>query len=182
MVCVAAAALWVRRHHRHDFVGRFEVDVGRLKWSRWHAMSDRGTLSFGYDWVAFDSRKLLEDYARNYAPASGWYGGSATPNGVRVPSFWGDLGFSRQWKFDRPSAVGNATANLFSGLEFPHWVVVSLAAMPPGLQLRRHRRVRKRMCAGRCPHYGYDLRATPGRCPECGNVSSLGNDATPDSP
>jgi hypothetical protein len=35
------------------------------------------------------------------------------------------------------------------------------------------RRRRRRLLQGRCPHCGYDLRATPGRCPECGTSASL---------
>jgi hypothetical protein len=50
----------------------------------------------------------------------------------------------------------------------PYWLVIVVAAAPllafiPGA-IRRCRRRRAGLCA-RC---GYDLRATPGRCPECG--------------
>jgi hypothetical protein len=42
-----------------------------------------------------------------------------------------------------------------------------LALIPVVLLFRRHR-VRRRVARGHCPKCDYDLRATPGRCPECG--------------
>jgi hypothetical protein len=58
-----------------------------------------------------------------------------------------------------------------------------LAVLAPGAVVwltrlaRRYRRHRR----GHCPHCGYDLRATPDRCPECGAI--FANPATtPPSP
>ncbi len=53
----------------------------------------------------------------------------------------------------------------------PLWAVTMATAIMPALALRQWiRRRRRRPGTGLCPVCGYDLRATPGRCPECGAV------------
>jgi hypothetical protein len=60
-----------------------------------------------------------------------------------------------------------------SAVGIAHWLLAALLAAPPSLfaysgvaSMRRKRR----RARGLCPACGYDLRATPGRCPECGRV------------
>jgi hypothetical protein len=51
------------------------------------------------------------------------------------------------------------------------WVLLPTTVLPI-LYLYRYclRRGRAQPCDGHCPSCGYDLRATPDRCPECGAV------------
>jgi hypothetical protein len=55
-------------------------------------------------------------------------------------------------------------------LFIPYWIVIALTALEPVLAFRAAMRERQRRRTGICPICGYDLRATPDRCPECGRV------------
>jgi hypothetical protein len=52
----------------------------------------------------------------------------------------------------------------------PYWFVALLLAMPDLVRLRTALRRRARLRKNLCPNCAYDLRATPDRCPECGEV------------
>jgi hypothetical protein len=83
-------------------------------------------------------------------------------------------------RIDR-EAAGMAPPMPFHEVHIPLWMATGLAGLLPmarlGFRVRSAvRRSRRRRC-GLCPACGYDLRATPGRCPECGmaaSVSSVG--------
>lgn len=61
----------------------------------------------------------------------------------------------------------------FRCLAIPYWFLTTLSGLPlaaRGVQeIRAHRRRRR----GRCAGCGYDLRATPDRCPECGHMPTF---------
>ena len=63
----------------------------------------------------------------------------------------------------------------FRYIWFPHWLLTLTASSLPVIWLLRWRRCRRAARLGLCPACGYDLRATPERCPECGTVPGKSN-------
>ena len=54
----------------------------------------------------------------------------------------------------------------------PFWFVFGLCVLRPALRLRRQLRRHRRQSANLCIRCGYDLHATPERCPECGDMAA----------
>jgi hypothetical protein len=109
---------------------------------------------------------------------------------------------SRRWKFDRPMFdtvgpfLGFGHAQPFVGLSgygfqigkdpenfattyiltVPFWFAVMATMALPVIWGGKRLRAKAKMPAGHCSKCGYDLRATPERCPECGMVPSKKSD------
>lgn len=65
-------------------------------------------------------------------------------------------------------------------LYLPHWAAALSFAILPTLTFSQAIRCRRRSARGRCPSCGYDLRATPDRCPECGTIPAcIGSGSSP---
>lgn len=63
-------------------------------------------------------------------------------------------------------------ANPTSLVAAPYWFMALMMSIPLALFVRSYRQTVGHLRAGRCAGCGYDLRATPDRCPECGAVPS----------
>jgi hypothetical protein len=154
LLCVAVCMLWIRSHLRYDYVKY----VGR-EWV-YTVASDRGLL-------IFSRSSAWNDINRPGGPGNGWYaeslGGARRPidfyNAKRYPKPWYKFGLHppRLEPRYRDAAV-------------PNWGLSLLTAILPAHRVLDVRRRARRHRAGLCPVCGYDLRATPGRCPECGRA------------
>ena len=59
----------------------------------------------------------------------------------------------------------------FPSAVIPHFLLLVVAGIIPVLVVAHHQvTIGRRRKRGLCLSCGYDLRATPGRCPECGSV------------
>ena len=54
-----------------------------------------------------------------------------------------------------------------------YWFVMPATALLPAVFVYKRLRKPRVVRAGLCPTCGYDLRATPSRCPECGAVPAV---------
>jgi hypothetical protein len=52
--------------------------------------------------------------------------------------------------------------------DIPYWLPATLFLFVPGFRLIIYIRTRRQIPPGFCKNCGYDLRATPNQCPECG--------------
>jgi hypothetical protein len=101
-----------------------------------------------------------------------------------MPAFSGNVNFSTatwsRWgiNFDQGgNSVGTINGPLnaapfipWQSLTLPYWLVMIISVVAPLIWLRGAIRRRRVLPANICRQCGYDLRATPERCPECGAV------------
>lgn len=99
----------------------------------------------------------LEEYVSQYGYKPGFYSFNDVIGGVSIPGS------------EASTFIGQASCSL-TKLGIPIWSLVILFSIWPMLTTIRWWRTRRRLWTGRCLACGYDLRATPDRCPECGAV------------
>lgn len=83
--------------------------------------------------------------------------------------FYAHSGLENIYLEDGGIAVDHVTV-----LAIPYWAVCAFFSVLPGISLVVHVKRPWRVTENGCAQCGYDLRATPDRCPECGAAPTKG--------
>jgi hypothetical protein len=161
VLLIAAAALWVRSYWRSDYykTAARQTCAFTQPGALWFTFADRPYRTRpGY--ASEPATSVFDRQNRSWA-----LDGRPSTNGYAGYSYRG-LGFACFW-FTQTSY---APPCRFTYVGVPMWAVAMVTAATPALWLRR--RLGAVRPAGRCALCGYDLRATPNRCPECGSPAS----------
>jgi hypothetical protein len=186
LLSVAIVVLWVRSYSITDQVGR---------WRRWEERSLFKEECYGI--VSQDGAVVIASTTRRW-PREFGPGGYGSAGGSQSRSFdrVGWIKDAREWTqyrfrdcypvwnfvgihFDvglQGSSYGESTSGGY--LRIPNGFLIAMLLILPSWALVRS--VRRKLIArkGCCRVCGYDLRATPDRCPECGTIP-VSTSATP---
>ena len=159
---VASAVMWVRSYFVLDTVRWVHAHGPAVTgWTDFY--SSAGALGVGRMTLSFRDampQPVQDWWARQQAGSTGW---RRAP--VRVRGQWAENLLPRRTSVARVHPV---FAERQQFVQAPYWLV-TLATLPlPAARARRWVLRRRRRAQNRCPDCGYDLRATPGLCPECG--------------
>jgi hypothetical protein len=139
-----AMAFERRESMRDDSAG---ISRGVISYTRLIALTSDAALPYPLGWSVTSYE--ADDYAYRMRASGG--------------ESWAGFGFL-QTTFQ----FGGGSKNHYTCIMIPAWFPAAIAAALPVWRLHLWRRRAARSRDGRCPACGYDLRATPDRCPECG--------------
>jgi hypothetical protein len=161
-LCIAMGIFWARGYYvRDDFYW-----ISPHGYRDYGAESTLGKISVSYS--RLDSSHIL-DHA-----TSGFHYASERPLDLiklmGYPDYfrWGKMGFFVHiYELHWTSGLGNVCTGKDFMIGIPDWLLIGLFGVAPAIWIVRH--MHQQFPPGHCQKCGYDLRATPDRCPECGS-------------
>jgi hypothetical protein len=184
LIFAATLTSWIRGQWTADWWQWQSTDPPSGTWRAFDIVGGRSGFYFSYQRFIFDDHPdAVVEYAKNLGRLSGMRHITSDPQPDPFSSsFLNRLGFALN---DDPlhndhSKDGNYRYRFPNG-HVPYWLILIICACGAWPMLReafRRRGRRQRILAGRCARCGYDLRATPERCPECGATATEAGTAT----
>jgi hypothetical protein len=168
LLCVATAVLWLRSYYSKD----------KLSWASPYSTTSAGTAANGVYLVSNGGAIVFGQESGTWAKSFPYWGETYDgPRGFSLrsephprysigPGFWGNNYVDAQ----RASRWNPAYVNHERFIRIPWWAIFVTALLTSTPFLVPEVRRRRRRLRGLCVRCGYDLRATPGGCPECGTV------------
>jgi hypothetical protein len=181
LLCLGVCALWVRERRAADVFHWQTADESTFTWRGGNVCAGQVGIYVSWQWYRFSSpgqATVRGQATRKVQPYTFKRVGPQPNPFADYGSLWNRIGFGR---FSFPprqerAADGGVYSYTFDSLHVPYWamVVVFLAGGVPSVRwLIRSRRRSQWSLHQRCPDCGYDLRATPDCCPECGRESAV---------
>jgi hypothetical protein len=183
-LCFTIALLWVRSYWRWDhFIWKWEDGTGAVAIERQRQIySMHGSVGiqrvsqemvYASEERAREVRQMLATQ-REFNWKKGKPAAPITPSNLweRI-GFWSGLNTVKLPNVDARSAQRQSRMLTITWFSVPHWFLGIPCSVPLLLWVRSYARAvasRRRLRQSLCPACGYDLRATPDRCPECGAV------------
>jgi hypothetical protein len=184
LICIALVILWVRSYPRLDEIDLMSGLVG------WDLASERGYIRVERNtYQALDLPPFEDFVTESKTPVKPWKFETLMDDGYVFFDFRAhdDEVLARRMKSGRGYFIHGcgftiATFRAYQPLQttpatrvavvIPMWFAVLVFGVLPVFAVRRFRNNRACPAPGRCASCGYDLRATPDRCPECGTVQA----------
>ncbi len=165
-------ALWARSYFAGDEVGHAWLNGRTCTVRELLVNSSRGEISVQLIRIDETPSEFASHQARIGNARSLWRTGAAAAWDLGAGN-WNKLGFGCRRSVG-PATDGKTTWGREVELTyaFPAWLPALLFAALPACWIVLRIRAARRFGTGQCKACGYDLRATPGRCPECGKVVS----------
>jgi 4-amino-4-deoxy-L-arabinose transferase-like glycosyltransferase len=168
LLCVATVGLWVRSYDQAERIGWASAGNGPGGYNEHYfgVIATDGDLRICFTHNLDEAPSPLPPVPFGSTPAPVGLLHDRLPNSqVRNDKAIRLLGFSAYFSRDSNTPSFTLTDRW---IQMPGWLLAVLLALPVGIHLTKRRR--HRSTNGFCQRCGYDLRATPDRCPECGTV------------
>jgi len=156
---------WGWSFHRTQLIAHASWQPTPRLWRAFGIGFQRGVLVCGGERFRIAPNQDVDKFISDSPP--GWHLASFEPDKSNDDCGW----FGSVFSTHRPGLGTVAGDEVSHSVLIRFWPLAAVFSILPAVRLRTARRQQRLARQGRCTACGYDLRATPDRCPECGAAS-----------